>query len=39
MSFSSPELEAKYHSLGFLPGDYGMKTKIGRVELHAVEHP
>jgi hypothetical protein len=39
MSFFNPELEAKYRLLGFVSDGYGLKLKIGHVEIEAVEHP
>lgn len=39
MNFSDPEVQARYKSLGFVPDNWGMKVKIGYVQIHAMEHP
>jgi hypothetical protein len=39
MSFANVELDANYRRLGFVPDGFGMKLKIGNVELVAVEYP
>ena len=39
MHFSNHELEEKYRRLGFQCEGWGMHLRIGKVDIHAVEHP
>jgi hypothetical protein len=39
MGVMEKSLELSFQRLGFTPYDLGMETRIGKVELQAVEHP